>query len=207
MTAVVVVHGLWMPGAETCLLRRRLRAAGFTPVAFHYPTIATSLSESAARLAEFLDGLPGNTRHLVGHSLGGVVILKALERHAPPRIGRVVALGSPFAGSAAAAHLRALPGGRRLLGRAMAEWLDEGGRRRWSAAAPLGVIAGSRPLGMGRLLGRLPVPHDGTVGVSETALDGAADRLVLPVTHFSMLWSRAVAREVAQFLRDARFTH
>ena len=68
-----------------------------------------------------------------------------------------------------------------------------------------GVIAGDRAFGMGRLIGPLPKPNDGTVTVAETRLPGATDHIVLPVTHLSMLWSGAVADEVIAFLRDGRF--
>jgi pimeloyl-ACP methyl ester carboxylesterase len=207
MTPVVVVHGLWMPGAETWLLRRRLRKAGFEPFAFRYPTVSEDLTRGAARLESFLASVPGGTRHLLGHSLGGLVILEMLKRHAPPGVGRLVLLGSPLCGSAAARNLLRYPGGRRLLGRAMAQCLADGGVRRWAGPQPLGVIAGSRPVGLGRLLGPLALPHDGTVAVAETRIEGAADHLVLPVTHLSMLWSAAVADQAVQFLREGRFAH
>jgi hypothetical protein len=53
----------------------------------------------------------------------------------------------------------------------------------------------------------MPVPHDGTVAVAETRIEGAADHLVLPVTHLSMLWSAAVADQAVHFLREGRFAH
>ena len=83
--------------------------------------------------------------------------------------------------------------------------LEETAGRRWDGRRELGIVAGSVPLGMGRLLGSLALPHDGTVAVEETQLPGATDHIVLPVTHFSMLWSRAVADQVVAFLRRGRF--
>lgn len=202
---VVVVHGLWMPGSELCLLRRRLRHAGFAPTQFRYRSVRDGLEASAARLAGLLDAVPGETVHLVGHSLGGLVMLKLIERHGADRIGRLVCLGSPLTGSAAGRHLARLPGGSRLLGRAMAQALAEAPGRRWDGRRELGIVAGDRGFGLGRLLGPLAVPHDGTVAVEETRLPGAAGHVVLPVTHFSMLWSRAVADQVVAFLRTGRF--
>jgi len=143
--------------------------------------------------------------HLIGHSLGGIVILKMIEHFGIERIGRIVSLGSPFCGSVAAANLRRLPGGKYLLGRAMAQANQEAAERSWNGARELGVIAGDRARGMGRLLGPLPKPNDGTVAVAETRLPGATDHIVLPVTHFSMLWSADVADQVVAFLRDGRF--
>jgi len=205
MTSVVVAHGLYMPGSELFLLRRRLVRAGFVARQFRYRTIVHDVDRSAASLAEHVAAVPGDTVHLIGHSLGGIVILKMIEHFGIERIGRIVSLGSPFCGSVAAANLRRLPGGKYLLGRAMAQANQEAAERSWNGARELGVIAGDRARGMGRLLGPLPKPNDGTVAVAETRLPGATDHIVLPVTHFSMLWSADVADQVVAFLRDGRF--
>jgi hypothetical protein len=51
----------------------------------------------------------------------------------------------------------------------------------------------------------LPGEHDGTVAVAETVIDGATDRLVVPVSHTGLVVSRAVARQVCAFLQDGHF--
>jgi hypothetical protein len=56
------------------------------------------------------------------------------------------------------------------------------------------------------LLGPLPGPNDGTVLVRETDLPGATDQLRLRVSHSGMPFSPTVARQVAAFLRDGRFS-
>lgn len=207
MTPVVVAHGLYMPGSELYLLRRRLIHAGFSASQFRYRTIVHDLDRSAAALAEYLAGLPADTVHLVGHSLGGIVILKMIERYGVERIGRIVSLGSPFCGSVSAVNLRRLPGGKYLLGRAMAQANDEAAQRTWDGVRDLGVIAGDCARGMGRVVGPLPKPNDGTVTVAETRLPGATDHIVLPVTHLSMLWSAEAADQVIEFLHSGRFSH
>jgi hypothetical protein len=53
----------------------------------------------------------------------------------------------------------------------------------------------------------IPRPNDGTVAVSETMLDGMTDHVTLPVSHFGMLLSSAVARQTVNFLRHGRFQH
>jgi hypothetical protein len=88
----------------------------------------------------------------------------------------------------------------------MAQASEEAGERTWNGTRDLGVIAGDRAFGMGRLIGPLPKPNDGTVTVAETRLPGATDHIVLPVTHLSMLWSGDVAEQVIAFLRDGHFT-
>ncbi|NNC63971.1 MAG: alpha/beta hydrolase [Gammaproteobacteria bacterium] len=206
MTPIVVVHGLYMPGSELFLLRRRLTRAGFAATQFRYRTIIQNVDRSAAALAEYVAATPGDTVHFVGHSLGGIVILKMIEHYGVERIGRIVSLGSPFRGSISANNLRRLPGGKCLLGRAMAQANEEAAERTWSGARELGVIAGDHARGMGRVIGVLPKPNDGTVTVDETRLPGATDHIVLPVTHLSMLWSADVAEQVIAFLRDGHFT-
>ena len=204
METVVVVSGLWMPGGETALLRRRLAAAGFVARQFSYRALAEEVDVNALRLARFLEGVRGDAVHLLGHSLGGVLAVRALQTRGFESMGRVVCLGAPFQGSEAARRLARLPGGARLIGRSAVAFA---GRlvEPWSLPVDLGVIAGSRPIGGGRLLGGLPRPHDGTVAVSETHLEGATDHIILPVTHLSMLWSHSVAAQTVAFLKAGRF--
>jgi hypothetical protein len=77
--------------------------------------------------------------------------------------------------------------------------------RRWSCERDLGVIAGDLGVGLGRLLGRMDAPSDGTVLVEETDLPGATAQLRLPVSHTGLVFSAEVARQAAAFLRDGRF--
>jgi pimeloyl-ACP methyl ester carboxylesterase len=209
MTAsIVVVHGLWMNGLPMELLRRRLERSGFAPSVFRYPSVAQDLATNAARLADFVAALPGDTVHLLGHSLGGVLIGAMLERApAALRPGRVVCMGTPFMGSEIGARVARWGGAARgLVGKSIGELNARGGLTDWRAAHELGVIAGNRPYGFGRLLGGFDEPNDGTVTIAETRVRGAADHIVLPVTHFSMLWSRLVLEQALAFLETGRFT-
>ena len=202
--SIVVVHGLWN-GASMELFRRRLAPQGFRLHVFRYPSVTDDLAANAARLARFLDALPGESVHLLGHSLGGVLIREMLERHAAPRPGRVVCLGSPFLGSQIAARVSRVRAGRWLIGRSLSDLNARGAFGRWRAPLELGIIAGGRSLGAGTLLGGFDEPNDGTVAVAETRLEGATDHIVLPVSHFSMLWSRLVLEQIRAFLELGKF--
>jgi tetratricopeptide (TPR) repeat protein len=211
-TVVVYVHGLWLWGGESFLLRRRLsRGLGAECRTFSYPSVSASIDENAAALGAYLGTLRAETLHLVAHSMGGLVILKMFDllgvdaRALPP--GRVVFTGSPVRGSLSAERLVRLPLGRLLLGRSGGEVLLDHSERRWTGGRQLGVIAGDRAAGMGRLLGSLDGPSDGTVALSETDLPGASDSLRLHVSHSGMVFSREVARQVAAFLLEGRFDH
>ncbi|HET8697077.1 MAG TPA: alpha/beta fold hydrolase [Gammaproteobacteria bacterium] len=205
--SIVVVHGLWMNALAMEPLRRGLAAHGFAAHVFRYPSVSHDLAANAARLAEFAARVPGDTVHFVGHSLGGVLIGAMLERSgAEPRVGRVVGLGSPFAGSEIGARVARWGGlGTRVIGKSIGDLNARGGFAEWRAPHELGLIAGDRPYGFGRLFGGFREPNDGTVAVSETRVRGAADHIVLPVTHMSMLWSRLVLDQILAFLRTGRF--
>ena len=205
-TVVVYVHGLWLNGWEGVLLRRRLaRSLGCETRSFTYSSVSEDLSGNARALAEFLRGIPADTLHLVGHSMGGLLILELYEGapNLPP--GRIVLLGSPVQGSRAARNLAARRIGRRIIGLTAHQALLPQRERRWLVGRELGVIAGNRPYGFGRLLGPFGEPSDGTVLVAETRLTGAKQQLTLPASHSGMVYSSLVARQTAAFLQAGQF--
>jgi pimeloyl-ACP methyl ester carboxylesterase len=205
-TVVVYVHGLWLNGWESLLLRRRLsRSLGCKTVSFGYSSVSTSLAGNVLALGDFLRRIPADTLHLVGHSMGGLVILGLFE-HAPSLPpGRVVLLGSPVQGSQAARKLARRTLGRRIIGLTAHEALLPERERQWRGERELGVIAGSLPRGFGRLLTSFDEPSDGTVRVAETRLIGAKEQLTLRTSHTGMVYSPEVARQTATFLANGAF--
>ena len=211
---VLFVHGLWMTGAESLLLRRHLAARGWALRVFPYSSLTESMDRVARRCANHALALARRTLlpvHLVGHSLGGIVIYRMFETGvlAPDRFTgdfcRVVFLATPVRGSQSARVLARSGPGRRLLGTVGGNVLTQGVPDHWTFSAQLGIIAGNQPRGLGRLLGRFDSPNDGTVAVSETELSGATDRCVLPVSHSGMWMSTEVASQVAAFLGNGKF--
>ncbi len=209
-TVVVYVHGLWQSGHEAVWLRRRLaQDLEADARAFSYPSVADNATTNARALAQSLAAIHADTLHLVGHSLGGLVILKSFEDatlHARLPPGRIVLLGSPLQGSRTALNLARLPFGRRVMGSSVGEELLAPRERRWNGSRHLGVIAGDLGFGLGRLMGPLEGPSDGTILVEETLLEGAADRVVLRVSHTGMLFSALVAKQAGAFLTMGRFS-
>jgi len=188
------VHGLWMSGHEAAWLRRCLAPAGVDLDRFAYASMRASPCEAARRLAHRMRAEPGV--HLVAHSLGGLVALAALAE-VPDWSGRAVLLGPPLAGSRVARRLRRAPGGALFLGAAR-DWLVEPP----ALTAPEGrvaVIAGTRNIGIGRVLAGCPGPGDGVVRVAETVLAGAA-RMEVRANHVELLVRPRVCAAVAAFL-------
>jgi pimeloyl-ACP methyl ester carboxylesterase len=205
--AVVYVHGLWMSGGESLLLRRRLAREFRLPLyTFRYATAAATMTEITDRLQKFVRDLEATRVHFVGHSLGGLVIYRFLERYPQQPPGHVVFLGTPSVASRAAqqaSHIRLVVS---LMGQSAADELLRPHERRWALDRPLGIIAGTQPIGLGRFLARFNEDSDGTVALSETLLPGAADHITLHVSHLGMLASARVARETGTFLQDGRFS-
>ena len=203
---VLLVHGLWMTGLVMGLMQRRIEEHGYLVECYSYPTVRLTLQENAERLQSYCTRFDADTLHLVGHSMGGLVVLNALPLMSMSCLGRIVVAGTPYAGSFSARRLDRLPGGRRLLGECIRQWLDEP-----RAAAldryEIGVIAGNGGVGLGRFIAPdLPTPNDGVVSVSETPVPGMRDHIVLNVSHTAMLASRAVARQICSFLDRGRFS-
>lgn len=202
---VVLINGLWLGDPALWLLARRLRRVGFRVHTFSYPSVRLDMRANAARLNSFLSRVPGEVVHLVGYSLGGVIVRGLFHWHPRQRPGRIVLLASPQTGNRPAQAVMHNRIARRLLGRSVAE-LVAGVPRQWGwPARETGIIAGSRSLGLGRLAASLATPNDGTVAVEETAVPGPYQRLVLPVAHFAMLLAPGVARQTGEFLREGRF--
>lgn len=204
---VVFVHGLWMTGIELTWLRHRMEHEGFRTCRFSYPTVRKTLPENAEALFEFARGVDADELHFVAHSMGGLVTLNMLSRfHEQLPSGRVVLIGSPVRGSRAARTLSEYGWGQKLLGGAANGCLDSDHDPIWHGERDVGVIAGTRSVGLGRLVGvSAEAPNDGTVAVEETRLSNETDRLELPLTHVTLMFSSSVANAAAKFLRTGSF--
>jgi len=181
-----------------------LRGEGLAAQTLTYHTMRDTLEDHLGRLTKRIAEIAAPRVHLVGHSLGGVIVLRYLQRRPDERIRRAVLIGTPVSGCQAATDLAQRACGEFLLGRSLAIW-----REQVSASLDpryeIGVIAGTRAFGLGSLVTRLPKQNDGVVCLEETKFPGMRDHLELPLGHTVMLVSRRVARETAAFLKTGAF--
>ena len=176
---------------------------------FNYPSVRGTLDENAAALTEFIHEQGLDRTHIVGHSLGGVLALRMHANNPDFLPGRVVCLGSPLTGSRAANFLNELEWAEEIIGKSVPAAMIHQTANDWASHVAenrdIGVIAGTVPLGFGRLFANFDEDNDGTIGVSETCLEGARDHLIMSVSHKGMLVSAAVADQAAAFLKRGTF--
>lgn len=200
---VVLLHGIWMAGVTMQWFGTRLRAAGFAPETFGYHSIVGGPDEAVPRLAEQLRA--GPETDIVAHSLGGLVALQALAAEPDLPVRRVVCLGVPLCGSAAAASLARWPMAALWLGRSARILQDGCGD--WPPRYEVGMVAGRLAHGLGGLLAKFGGENDGTVSVEETRAPRLADHVVVEASHSGLLFSAEAIAQAAGFLREGRFRH
>jgi pimeloyl-ACP methyl ester carboxylesterase len=207
---VLLLHGHGRFGASMVLLARAARKAGFITFSPSYPyrRPLTDIVERLVPQVRDFETRIGGPLHIITHSLGGLVARALIAKHRPQRLGRVVMLAPPNAGSELAdllfrlrlnsvvlggsgAHLRT---NRTELDHAILGSIDY----------PAGVIAGDRPL-LPLPFKLLPRPHDGKVSLAATRVKGVTDHLRLPVTHTLMVYDSRVIVAALSFLNDGAF--
>lgn len=199
----MLVHGLWMPAAAMALLAGRFARRGYRTHLFGYRGRG-SFEANVERLAGYARRtLRGRAAHYVGHSLGGVLVMETLERQREMAARSALLLGAPVRGCHAGREFGLSPFGRWMMGESGARWSERSPA--WTRPEPLGVIAGSAALGLGRTVGPLPVPNDGVVCVDETAVDGMAARQIVPVGHSMLIFSDRVAQLAVRFFACGNF--
>jgi pimeloyl-ACP methyl ester carboxylesterase len=195
---LVLAPGLWMPGVAMRVLAARLSQRGYRVHIFDYQGRAP-FDANVEALARFTKG----KAFFVGHSLGGVLVLEMLNRHPEIEAQAVVLLGAPVRGCLTGRRLGAARLGRWMMGACRELWDERPAR--WTRGAPLGVVAGTTPLGLGRAFGRLPGPNDGVVRVDETQVDGMAGRALVAQGHSMLIVSARVGDLVQRFCRAGTF--
>ena len=152
---VLLVHGFCGGKSSWSRVARALRERGVTVDTLTYSPFGTSVEGLADRLVVAVDRMLSQTGadkvHLVGHSLGGVVIAQAVaDDRLTGLVDTVVTLGSPFGGSPWATLLpfgeiaRALREGSPLLHRLAAAPAPNGVRWLAITAARDVIVPGLR---------------------------------------------------------------
>lgn len=209
--AVVFLHGHGRTHRSLNPLRRHVESLGYTTWARTYPSRRAPIAAIADEVAGWIRSDLGD-RPLVGvtHSMGGILVRYMRDRL--PWRG-VVMLAPPNQGSVVAAHLGQSPLFRWMYGPAGCELGDAAD---WPAPPePFAVVAGTRGPSWGNLpsllirgMRLIPAgePHDGTVRVAETRLDGMVSFAEVDASHTFLMNHPATRELVGRFLKTGRFT-
>lgn len=209
---VILLHGLARKGGSMGRLAAAARREGYVTCSPTYPgrrrSIADLVTFLAPTVAAFETTFEGPV-HFVTHSLGGLVTRALIQVQRPARLGRVVMLAPPNAGSEVADLVYRVGLNRVFLGPAglhlRTARADDHDRLLGAIDFELGVIAGNRAFDpiFPRLIFRRP--NDGKVAVASTRVAGMADYIVLPVSHPLMRYDARVAMQTMAFLNTGRF--
>jgi triacylglycerol esterase/lipase EstA (alpha/beta hydrolase family) len=208
---VVLLHGIGVGSWSLKRLDRALQRRGFATLNLDYASrrkpleaLAEEIHAPVAAFAEQCDG----AIHFVGHSMGGLLTRVYLARYRPARLGRVVMLGTPNAGSEVADLLKDLSIYRAVFGPAGQQLSTD--QHPVLAALPspdyaVGIIAGCRTIAPIASAFVLPSPNDGRVSVESSKLADMADHIVVKASHTGLPRHAAAIEQTIAFLHDGRF--
>lgn len=196
--AVVLVHGLWMKSWTWNTYRRFLESHGYKVYLFGYKTTQQSFELTLTQLTAFVNSRPESTVHLVVHSMGGILTMRALPYI--KKSGKLMMLGSPVNGSRVAQKLKKMGWDTGLLKHA-SEPLTAGVSMP-EVLRPSMMIAGTSPFGLGRLIERRLGVSDGTVGVDETQADWIDQHQTIHSSHMGLLRNSDAMQKTLDFLND-----
>ena len=192
---VLLLPGLGRTHRAMSRLQSCLNRQGFDAIDWNYPSTQGRIDDHARELQRtliLLDRDPSVARiHLVGHSLGAIIIRRALTMAVPVKIGRVVMLAPPNRGSKSADRWSTLFGQKAPVLDELSDDPDSVvNRMRVPDGIEIGIIAAS---------------YDLRVDQRNTHLPGETDHVTLRALHGSIMWQSDTCRHTAHFLRHARF--
>jgi triacylglycerol lipase len=105
--AVVLLHGMGRSWLSMALLGHRLKRMGYETRLFGYSPRKATLDELSRDLREFIeDRVAAPVYHLVGHSLGNIIIRNGFRGSYRPELRRIVMLAPPNGPASLASSLR-----------------------------------------------------------------------------------------------------
>ena len=210
---VVLLHGLGRRAASMTPMADDLASRGYRVYNIDFPSTEAAVENlTDAHLKPMVakcrqEGC--RTIHMVGHSLGAIMIRQYLQTRQLPAGSRIVMLSPPNQGSEVVDVLGRYFFYRWIMGPAgqqLGTTPESLPNRLLPVDGAIGVITGRyswNPI----LSAMIPGPDDGKVSVESAKLAGMDDFLVLPVTHTFIMQNEEVMTQTAHFLAYGRFDH
>ena len=200
--SVVLLHGMGRTRASMAALASRFERAGYVAHNYAYSQRTSSLDELSDELHQFINERVSTSRyHLVGHSLGNIIIRNGFKRKYREGLIRIVMIAPPNRPAELAQFFegnivyRWITGdsGQKLADPAFYESLPV-------PSVAFGIIAGSK----GHRIG-FEEPNDGVIKVETTKLFGASDWIVLDHTHTFIMIAPDTFEYCRRFLETGSF--
>lgn len=201
--AIILVHGIWMTGIELFYIRYKMWRQGYHVIIFHYQSLLKTPEYNAKKLLKWMNKIQEPTVHFVAHSLGGIVLTHLFANSKVDKPGKVVMLGTPINGSALAQALAKKKILKNLLGLSLEKGLL-GDAPPWNHPRETCVFAGTKKIGVGMILAKsvMQKQNDGTVNLQETQQPLADKNYIMPLSHFSIIFSADVSDKIIKFLEE-----
>jgi pimeloyl-ACP methyl ester carboxylesterase len=208
---VVLLHGIGCTSLTMRKLERSLQRAGLATLNLTYASRKKPLEVLAEDIHPAIAEFGEATRaplHFVGHSMGGLLARVYVANHRPPRLGRVVMLGTPNGGSEVADLVQRSLLYRSFFGPAGLQLTTQQDETLASLPAldySVGIVAGTRALDPIAWRFVLPRPNDGRVSVARSKLAGMADHIAIKATHTGLPRHPVAISQTIAFLSEGRF--
>lgn len=199
---VVLLHGQGRTRLSMVILSKRFRSAGYQTLNFPYNQTIRSLDEISGQLVEFIgQKVKTSDYHLIGHSLGNVIIRNAFRKDYPDGLGKIVMLAPPNQPAHLAKYFKKNLIYRMFTGDSGQKLSEEKFYRDLPIPrVPFGVIAGDK----GQRL-TFSEPNDGVVTVESTKLEGMADWVLLHHGHTFIMNCKDTFEHCVRFIESGRF--
>jgi triacylglycerol lipase len=186
-----------------------LFAKDFKVLNFSYKSSRGTIEEHAVRFAQFIEKNCDSRAELyfIGHSLGCLITLRALELLPTHNTIRAVFLGPPLKGSHVAKIFSSYYLPRAYFGEPLIELSKQNPfeiSKNLQDRLKIGVIAGILS-NKSSLSPWFTKPNDFLVAVDETRVDGIDSHIELHCPHAVMMYAPKIIRATFNYLRHGRF--
>ncbi len=198
-----MLHGMGRSWISMALLALRLRRSGYETHLFRYSPRRESLDELSQRLKALIDNeVKAPAYHLIGHSLGNIIVRNGFRTGYRSGLKRVVMLSPPNGPAALASSMRHSRVYKWMTGDS-GQKLGDGSfyEQLPVPTVEFGVVAGDR----GHRVG-FNEPNDGVVRVENTKLEGMRDWVLVHHTHTFIMMSSDTFTLCVRFLRTGAFS-
>lgn len=207
---VLLIHGFYKDGSDMANLKHNLISLGYNVALCDLPAKFHSLERCSSILAqnvyELLAKRGEEKIHLVGHSMGGLVIRHLLGNNWFPSIGRCVFIATPNKGTRLVDILQytCWPIFRVL--KPMGSLTTKNASKLpplTNISKEIGIIAGNKS---DLILSHfLPGENDGRVEVESCKINGMKDFIILNYGHKDIHYQMEVAELIDSFLQHGYF--